>query len=114
MHLSIFKPPGYPVTEENFLYCFFFIGQNYFGTKTTTTDILVIIENNIKSFILLALAIWSVFKYNLYSTYIEIWTGNFCYGQVTFLSCRFGGARKFSSKLCTLVLDHIFLTFGQY
>ena len=36
-------------------------------------------------------------------TYIEMWTGNFCYGPVAFLNCRSGGPENVSRKDCTLV-----------
>ena len=51
----------------------------------------------------LVLATWSVLKLNIDLTYVEIWTGNFCYRTVTFLSSRsVGGHDKCSGKLHTL------------
>ena len=63
---------------------------------TTTVDeiitvyILTIIGNNIKNLknYHLARATWLILKLSFDLTYIEVWTCNFGYLPVTFLSCR--------------------------
>ena len=53
------------------LFIFIFYHLNYFGTGTTRTDILTIIENIMNLLIHFALTTWSVLKLNIDLTYIE-------------------------------------------